>query len=157
MLVITAQPVLELFAALVLGHFDGEMRAHQPDASSHEVVDDLQAVLLDEGMTCPAIGVEEDTVGTLERLFAIGPAVAIVPDLQSWNSRQTFVEQKNTGVELMLHRPVAWPAGQHDQFLAWSVGKDRWRRHHPNGSSGGAQEGATRKSEIRVHNQGSLD
>src|SRR5262249_4467609 len=104
----------------------------------------------------PAVGVEEDTIDTLERLFAIGPAVAIMRDLQSWNRRQTFAEEKNTGVELVLHRSVARLPGEHQEFLTWGVGKDGRRRQGADGSSGGAQKSATRKSEVRVHNQRSL-
>src|SRR5690242_20218691 len=98
MLVVAADPVLELLAAAVPGHLDGEVNAHETDAATHEIAKDGQPAVLNEGMAGTAVGVEKDAAGSLECLLAVRPAVAIMCHLQFRNTRQVLFQQQNPGV-----------------------------------------------------------
>ena len=117
MLVIAAEPLQELLAALVLGDLDGEVTAHQPDAAPHEIADDPLAFGRNEGMPAAAVGVEKDAAGAVEGFLLVGPAVFVKVDLQSRRSGQAFLQQQSAGVELVLSGRMTGSAGENHQFL----------------------------------------
>ncbi len=119
-LVVAADPVEELGTALVLGDLDGVVQAHEAHALVHQLLELVEVVALDHGMLAAAVHEEDERAGAVEDGLILGPAAGDDDRLDAGDLAEALGEQLAAGVELVLARPVAGPAG--DQYDLGGVG-----------------------------------
>ena len=120
MLVMAADPLLELLARLVRYDLDGIVHASDPYPFARKLIDLFKASsrLLNRFVSSPPIHIKDDRIGSIQHRFVLGPAIErdVYADRQS-----AFLEasrkELNTSVELVHSRGVRRSAcNQYDLF-----------------------------------------
>ena len=79
-------------------------------------------VTLDGGMPAASVSIDDHRAGAIERIFHMRPAVGVNGDVHAFSAGEALLEEKTTGAEFVVARPVALPAGDENDVLVRSGG-----------------------------------
>src|SRR5439155_13122894 len=82
-----------------------------------QVAYDLAMFVLQDGMTCAAIGINEYRVRAVEGVRHVGPAVGVNDRSDAGHLVEAFLEEQTAGAKFVVARTVAWMACDEQDFL----------------------------------------
>lgn len=94
MLVVSADPVLHVFAGIALWHLDTVMRTADAQTALGQAVDQLGAVLLDGWMSPSTVGVNQNRVGTVKSGIILGPAEIVHLGFDAFDLVEAFLQEQ---------------------------------------------------------------
>src|SRR5258706_13228773 len=110
------------------------MSATKAHAPFHESLEDFAMISLDDRVTRPAIGVNQDRISAVERADTARPAIGINDRRDSGHTVQTFLEQEASGSKFMGAGSMTRLAGDRDDFFISGLDRNRStasQRNHP--------------------------
>ena len=96
------------------------MHTGQPNSLLLEITDDLQMVILNDGVIITTVHKEQDRISIVKAAGSLGQPAGMDGRLYAWSSIQAILQQESARVEFMSSWSVAGFAATSTMFLTAS-------------------------------------